>query len=95
MFGLACVDMKSSSAFSFRILITLLLFVCLFVAVSILESGSSSGANNIPLRERLAAGVMPIRKSYPSGTSANNTPVVPRRSGPAPSLDDILGTMNK
>lgn len=37
MFGLACVDMKSSSAFSFRILITLLLFVCLFVAVSILE----------------------------------------------------------
>ncbi|KAG0197395.1 DEAD-box type RNA helicase [Mortierella sp. GBA30] len=49
---------------------------------------------DIPVRERLAAEVIPIRKSYPSGPS--RAPVAPTaRRTPAPSLDDILGSMKK
>ncbi|KAF9327020.1 DEAD-box type RNA helicase [Podila minutissima] len=63
-------------------------------APSLFLKSSSSGVNSIPLRERLAAGVLPIRKSYPS-SAANSVPVAPRRSAPAPSLDDLLNTMKK
>ncbi|KAG0345156.1 DEAD-box type RNA helicase [Podila humilis] len=59
-------------------------------------NSSASGVNSIPVRERLAAQVMPIRKSYPSGAGTRNGPVAPsKKSGPGPSLDDILNKMNK
>ncbi|KAF9123650.1 DEAD-box type RNA helicase [Mortierella sp. 14UC] len=55
---------------------------------------SSSGTNSVPLRERLAAGVVPIQRSYPSGASRPpaQRPPPPK---PAPSLDDILGSMRR
>ncbi|KAF9902528.1 DEAD-box type RNA helicase [Linnemannia zychae] len=55
---------------------------------------SSSGTNSVPLRERLAAGVIPIQRSYPSGPSRPpaQRPVPPK---PTPSLDDILGSMRR
>ncbi|KAF9936736.1 DEAD-box type RNA helicase [Mortierella alpina] len=50
---------------------------------------------DIPVRERLAAEVIPIRKSYPSGSNRVQTPSQPAKRAAAPSLDDILSSMKK
>ncbi|KAF9425648.1 DEAD-box type RNA helicase [Podila epigama] len=53
--------------------------------------------NAVPLRDRLAASVAPIRKSYPSGPSAANAAVSrgPSKKSTGPSLDDLLNQMQK
>ncbi|KAF9962222.1 DEAD-box type RNA helicase [Mortierella alpina] len=50
---------------------------------------------DIPVRERLAAEVIPIRKSYPSGSNRAQLPSPTARRSAAPSLDDILSSMKK
>ncbi|KAF9964194.1 DEAD-box type RNA helicase, partial [Mortierella alpina] len=50
---------------------------------------------DIPVRERLAAEVIPIRKSYPSGSNRVQVPAQTARRTAAPSLDDILSSMKK
>ncbi|KAF9184812.1 DEAD-box type RNA helicase [Haplosporangium sp. Z 767] len=56
-------------------------------------SGGPTKQYDIPTRERLAAQVIPIRKSYPSGTPRPPPPPPKRNTGP--SIDDILGTMKQ
>ncbi|KAF9435487.1 DEAD-box type RNA helicase [Entomortierella beljakovae] len=50
---------------------------------------------DVPTRERLAAQVIPIRKSYPSGQSRVSQPAAHAKRSSGPSIDDILGSMNK
>ncbi|KAF9287322.1 DEAD-box type RNA helicase [Mortierella alpina] len=50
---------------------------------------------DIPVRERLAAEVIPIRKSYPSGSQRAQLPSPTAKRTAAPSLDDILSSMKK
>ncbi|KAG0258502.1 DEAD-box type RNA helicase [Mortierella polycephala] len=56
-------------------------------------SGGPTRQYDVPTRERLAAQVIPIRKSYPSGTPRPPPPPPKRNTGP--SIDDILGIMKQ
>ncbi|KAG0231048.1 DEAD-box type RNA helicase [Actinomortierella wolfii] len=67
----------------------------LFIKSKPMQSMKNSApqANASELRERLAAGVIPIRKSYPSGSQQPRPQ--PRKTSANFNLDDILGQIKK
>ncbi|KAG0219273.1 DEAD-box type RNA helicase [Mortierella sp. NVP41] len=55
----------------------------------------ASSSSSVSLREKLAAGVVPIKRSYPSGASRPSAPAPRPPPKSAPSLDDLLNSMKR